>query len=123
MEFGSSKGAGVESMSFLLADPVLSTFPLTRSASLAAGRFAQKNLSIVLDTHAPGEQDDGEVPQFGARLPLASPNAVSLKTSSASSAKKGRTYSVPFYSLARGATLLSDVQVPHTRDASGSRPY
>jgi hypothetical protein len=46
---------------------------------IAAAPFAQKNLSILLDTHMLKEQDDVEVSPFEARLPLRSPNAVSLK--------------------------------------------
>jgi hypothetical protein len=41
--------------------------------------FAQKNLSILLDTHVLEEQDHVEVSPFKARLPLPNPNAVSLK--------------------------------------------
>jgi hypothetical protein len=41
--------------------------------------FAQKILSILLDTRAHGEQDDDVVSPFEARLLLPSPNAVSLK--------------------------------------------
>jgi hypothetical protein len=41
--------------------------------------FAQKNSSIVLDTHTLWEQDHVEVSPFEARLPLPSPNAVSIK--------------------------------------------
>lgn len=44
----------------------------------AAARFPQKNFPIVLDTHARGEQDHADVSQFGARLPLRGPRAVSL---------------------------------------------
>jgi hypothetical protein len=46
---------------------------------IAAAPFAQKNLSILLDTRTLGEQDHLEVSPFEARLPLCSPNAVSLK--------------------------------------------
>jgi hypothetical protein len=46
---------------------------------IAAAPFAEKNLSILLDTHMLKEQDDVEVSPFEARLPLRSPNAVSLK--------------------------------------------
>ena len=41
--------------------------------------FAQKNSSIVLDTRIREEHDHVEVSSFEARLPLRSPNAVSLK--------------------------------------------
>jgi len=47
--------------------------------SAAAARFAQKNSSILLDTRIREEQHHVEVSLFEARLPLRSPNAVSLK--------------------------------------------
>jgi hypothetical protein len=46
---------------------------------IAAAPFARKKSSIPLDTHFLGEQDHVEVSPFEARLPLRSPNAVSLK--------------------------------------------
>ena len=46
---------------------------------ISAAFFAQKNLSILLDTQALEEQDHAEISPFAARLPLHSPNAVSLK--------------------------------------------
>ncbi len=45
----------------------------------AVAPFAQKNLSILLDTHTLEEQDHLEVSLFEAKLPLRTPNAVSLK--------------------------------------------
>ncbi len=54
-------------------------FPSFSSASSAAAPFAQENLSILLDTQALEEQDHAEILPFAARLPLHSPNAVSLK--------------------------------------------
>jgi hypothetical protein len=83
------EGGSLTFPDLLVRPSVVETFPLSvphpRSLNsahdlrIAAAPFAQKNLSILLDTHAFGEQDDAEVPQFGARLPLRSPNAVSLK--------------------------------------------
>jgi hypothetical protein len=49
------------------------------NVSGAAARFARKNSSILLDTRIREEQDHIEVSSFAARLPLRSPNAVSLK--------------------------------------------
>jgi hypothetical protein len=49
------------------------------SKAIAAARFAQKNSSILLDTHILGRQARAEVSPFQARLPLPSPSAVSLK--------------------------------------------
>ena len=46
---------------------------------IAAGRFAQKNFSILLDTHILREHSRVEVSPFEARLPLRGPSAVSLK--------------------------------------------
>jgi hypothetical protein len=48
---------------------------------IAAAPFAQKNFSILLDTRILEEQhhDHVEVSPFDARLPLRSPNSVSLK--------------------------------------------
>jgi hypothetical protein len=46
---------------------------------IAAARFAQKNSSILLDTHILREQARAEVSPFEARLPLRSPSAVSFK--------------------------------------------
>jgi len=46
---------------------------------IAAARFAQKNLSILLDTHIFREHARVEVSPFEARLPHSSPSAVSLK--------------------------------------------
>ena len=45
----------------------------------AAARFAQKNFSILLDTHILREQARAEVSPLEARLPHPSPSAVSLK--------------------------------------------
>jgi hypothetical protein len=44
-----------------------------------AEAFAQKNYSIHFDTRIREEQDHVEVSPFEARLPLPSPNAVSIK--------------------------------------------
>jgi hypothetical protein len=44
-----------------------------------AACFAQRNWSIPLDMHAQAEQDHVEVSPFAAKLPLFSPNAVSIK--------------------------------------------
>jgi len=44
-----------------------------------AASFAQRNWSIPLDMHAQGNDDHVEVSPFAARLPLFSPNAVSIK--------------------------------------------
>ena len=69
---------------------------------IPAARFAQKNFSILLDTHILGEQARGKVSSFEARLPLRSPSAVFLMPSSASSAKRsGRRRLVSLHS--RGA--------------------
>jgi len=46
---------------------------------IAAAPFAQKNFSILLDMCTLEEQHHVEVSPFDARLPLRSPNSVSLK--------------------------------------------
>jgi hypothetical protein len=59
---------------------VRSTLPSEPRALLpesAAGPFAQKNLSILLDTHTLREQARAGISPFEARLPHPSPNAVS----------------------------------------------
>src|SRR5207245_6489281 len=63
--------------------PTPPLFPYTtlfRSADfrIPAARFAQRNVSILLDTHILREQPRVEVSPFEARLPLRSPSAVSL---------------------------------------------
>src|SRR5216683_7190560 len=63
----------------LVRRSVIETFPSFSSGSSAAAPFAQENLSILLDTQALEEQDHAEISPFAARLPLHSPNAVSLK--------------------------------------------
>jgi len=50
----------------------------TRHVDDPASPFAQKSLSINLDTHVREEQHHVEVSPFAARLPLGSPWAVSL---------------------------------------------
>ena len=66
----------------LAYDPAFYTYTnpvsVTR-ARIAAARFAQKNFSILLDTHILREHARAEVSPFRARLPLGSPWAVSLK--------------------------------------------
>ena len=79
----------------------------TRASSLL---FAQKKFSIVLDTRTLEEQYQFEASLFEARLPLLSPFAVPLRTSSASSAHRAEP--IRFFFIPRaGPYLLFDVQV------------
>jgi hypothetical protein len=88
---------------------------------IPAARFAQKNSSILLDTHILGEQARGKVSPFEARLPLRSPSAVSLMPSSASSAKRsGRRRLVSLHS--RGAKRSVRLTGLPAQDLSGFRP-
>jgi hypothetical protein len=64
--------------------------------------FAQRKFSILLDSRPHKEQYEFEVSPFGARLPLLSPFAVSLKDKLRIERQQGRTYQVLFYS-SRGA--------------------
>jgi SnoaL-like polyketide cyclase len=70
-----------------------------------------KEVSIVPDTHTLSEQDHLEVSPLETRLPLRSPNLVSLKAKHRIEFSEGRTTSVPFYLLCAGLTHLSDVRV------------
>ena len=71
--------------------------------------FAHKSFSIPLDTHTLREQDHVEVSPFEARLPLRSPNAVSLKVKLHIERKEGTTCPLLFPRVR--PYLLSDVQV------------
>src|SRR4029077_7625931 len=71
----------------------------------AAASFAQKSLSINLDTHVREEQDDLEVSPFEARLPLRSPRAVSLTAKLRIERHEGSPSSARFSPLPRGLTF------------------
>jgi len=71
----------------------------------AAAPFAQKSLSINLDTHVREEQDDLEVSLFEARLPLRSPRAVSLTAKLRIERQEGSTSSARISPLTRGLTF------------------
>jgi hypothetical protein len=63
--------------------------------------FARKNFSIVLDTHALGEQDHAVVSPFVARLPLRIPKAVKAPQR----ALRGQNLLGFFFNPSRGAQL------------------
>ena len=71
---------------------------------IPAARFAQKNFSILLDTHILGEQARGKVSSFEARLPLRSPRAVSLTVKLCFERREDSTSSAPFSPLPRDLT-------------------
>src|SRR3989442_3654314 len=79
-------------------------FPSFSSASSAAAPFAQRNLSILLDTQVLEEQDHAQISPFAARLPLHSPHAVTLKANLRIEPYEARPFSLPFYSLDRSPT-------------------
>src|ERR1700739_1286440 len=76
---------------------------------------SQKQFSILLATRAPEEHYQLEVSPFGARLPLLSPFAVSLRDRLRIEHQQGRTYWVLFSSLARGPTSCSTYRFAHPR--------
>jgi len=80
-----------------------------------AALFAQRNISILLDTHPCEEQYHFEVSRFEAKLPLLSPFAVSLKDKLRIERQSGRTYQVLFLFPRAGLYLLFDVQVCTTK--------
>jgi hypothetical protein len=70
-----------------------------------AAPFAQKSLSILLDTHVREEHDHLEVSPFAARLPLSTPRAVSLTPKLRIERQEGSTSSARFSPPARGLTF------------------
>ena len=81
--------------------------------------FAQKSFSILLDTHTLREQDHVEVSPFEARLPLRSPNAVSLKVKLHIERKEGTTCPLLFPRV-RPLPPVRRTGL-QTQDASGSK--
>src|SRR5712664_1963998 len=67
--------------------------------------FAQKSLSILLDTHVREEQHHLEVSPFDARLPLPSPRAVSLTVKLRRERQEGSASSARFSPPPRGLTF------------------
>ena len=82
----------------------------------------KRNYSIVLDTHTLGEQDHVVVSPFKARLPLPSPNAVSLAAKFRVERFEGSASSIPF-SSSRAEQPPVRRTGRHTQNASGSRPH
>jgi len=85
----------------------------------AAARFAQKNVSILLDAHILREQARAEVSPFEARHPLRSPSAVSLIAPHR--ALRGQYVVGSFLTTRAGPNVLYDVQdsTPKTAAVSG----
>ena len=84
--------------------------------------FAQKNVSIVLDTNTHGEQDDYAVSPIIARLPLRSPSAFSLRAKLHNRALRGE-YLLGWLFSARAVNKLPVRRTGlHAQDRSDSRP-
>jgi hypothetical protein len=106
---GSSDGLGGASRKRQVSvDEAIAKIKVSRSRVFRSS-FAQKSFSILLDTHTLREQDHVEVSPFEARLPLRSPKAVSLRSSSTSRAKRAQAARFLFSRVR--PYLLSDVQV------------
>ena len=85
--------------------PILGRVAAPRSRKPVAALFAQKSLSILLDTRVCEEQHHLEVSPLRARLPLGSPRAVSLIAKLRVERQEGSTSSASFSPLPRDLTL------------------
>src|SRR3977135_3728088 len=98
---GSSDGLGGASRKQQVSvDEAIAKIKISHSRVFRSS-FAQKSFSILLDTHTLREQDHVEVSPFEARLPLRSPNAVSLKVKLDIERKRGDNLPA-FFSLECG---------------------